>query len=110
MKSHAFLLLAITLSGCAANVVPQATGGSKADGTVVLSYEIGIFRRAVIDHNAALALAKKKCQNWGYLSAEQFGGVKRECTSVSNYGSTSDPSCNRHRFDITYQCLGQPDD
>lgn len=107
-KDFCLGMCAIVVTGCAANITPLATGGSKADGVVVMSYRLGVFRKAVIDYDATLAIAIDKCQKWGYESAEAFGGATRECKGVSDYGGDGEPSCTNHLYEITYQCLDTP--
>jgi hypothetical protein len=74
----------------------QATGGSKADGTVDLSFNYGLFEKPVVDWQAALVTAKQKCAAWGYKDAESFGGQKRSC---------QDGDCDNVIVTVTYQCI-----
>ena len=39
----------LAASSCATDITPFATGGSKADGTVSMSYEYRSFEQPVID-------------------------------------------------------------
>eukprot|EP01133_Synstelium_polycarpum_P020822 gene20822-25010_t len=43
------LVLACSMSSCAVQKTMQATGGSRADGTVKLSYEYGQFEQPTVD-------------------------------------------------------------
>lgn len=94
---------AAILSGCATNVTPQATGGSRADGTVIMSYQYGGLEKPVVDWNTSKARASARCQSWGYTSAEPFGGTNSICLYGNIYG------CNRFQINITYQCTGRPE-
>ncbi|HOO81886.1 MAG TPA: YecR family lipoprotein [Alphaproteobacteria bacterium] len=93
------LLVVIFLSGCAVNKTMYATGGSKADGTVTLSYSYGGFEQPVVDYASALTTAKDKCKAWGYKNAEAFGGESLKCLAYNAYG------CTQQQVDVMYQCL-----
>tara|TARA_R110002020_G_scaffold57074_2_gene157306 strand:- start:1326 stop:1628 length:303 start_codon:yes stop_codon:yes gene_type:complete len=94
------LSAALVLSGCAASVTPLPTGGSKSDGVVVLSYQLGTLRKPVIDWEATLNTATQKCQAWGFRSAEAFGGSEYSCVGTDMNGN-----CTQRRTNISYQCL-----
>jgi hypothetical protein len=93
---------ALILTACATEKVLQATGGSRADGTVELSYEYGMFEQPHIHTEEALETATKRCAAWGYTGAEPFGGQKNQCEQFSQYG------CTRNLVTISYQCTGTP--
>jgi hypothetical protein len=78
-----------------------ATGGSKSDGTVKLSYQYGIFDEVKIDNNHAIQTAIKKCGRWGYTNAEAFGGSISHCQAYNGYGN-----CVRRLVTTEYQCIG----
>ena len=92
---------AFVLIGCAKQVAMVPTGGSRADGTVTLSYEIGSMQKAQIDPAQAQVAASQRCTAWGYSSAQAFGGETRQCQQSSEYG------CMRWFVSMTYQCLGK---
>jgi len=97
---RAVLLMSLFLiSACATNVTPQATGGSKADGTVTVSYEYGMFEQPVVNWTVANSTAKERCKAWHYENAEAFGGSQNRCLAVDGYGN-----CARTQVNITYQC------
>ena len=77
-----------------------ATGGSRADGIVRLSYEYGSFNKVKIDEAEGLRTAQARCQTWGYKDAEAFGGVTRQCQASNMYG------CMRWTVTKEYQCVG----
>jgi YecR-like lipoprotein len=96
------VLSAVTLiSGCAVQKVMVPTGGSRADGTVELSYEYGLFEQPVIDMTQASQSAAQRCRAWGYSDAEAFGGRKSQCQAHDVYGN-----CNHWIVTTQFQCTG----
>jgi len=94
--------LVLGVTGCATVKTLQATGGSRADGVVDLSYEYGMFEQPIVDQNQALLTATGRCQAWGYSGAEPFGGTKSVCQQSSGSGG-----CLRFLVTVAYQCTGQ---
>jgi hypothetical protein len=94
------LTVALFLVGCSTTRVTTPTGGSRADGTVDLTYEYGGLENAQVDWSSAQSQAEEKCHGWGYAGAERFGGEKRTCMMAGGYG------CNMWQATITYQCTG----
>lgn len=94
------LALAALICGCSVNKDLVPTGGSRADGTVDLSFSIGEFQQAQIDWVKADGSARERCAAWGYTSANRFGGEKRQCAQWSQYG------CSFWNVTVTYQCTG----
>lgn len=90
----------VTLSGCATVETLQATGGSRSDGMIAMSYSYGKFEQPKPRWDAALKVARDRCQNWGYSNAEKFGGSTRQCQSGDSYG------CNHWLVTVKYQCTG----
>ncbi len=99
-RTTALLASLIVLGSCATPMNYVATGGSKSDGTVRLSYEFESFQDPVLNEQQGLELAKSKCAIWGYTGAEPFGGKLRNCTNFSKDG------CNRYLVTTEYQCFG----
>ena len=98
---YAGLLAALfVIAGCSTPKTMVATGGSRADGTVTLSYEHGLFQRPVVDMQQAAVTATEKCRVWGYTDAEAFGGGISHCASYTPDG------CVRWLVTATYQCTG----
>jgi YecR-like lipoprotein len=97
-----WVCLSVTvLIGCSVNKELVATGGSKADGTVDMSYDVGMLEDPKIDLVRAQQQAIQRCAAWGYKSAEPFGGEQRTCQAFNGYGN-----CLRWNAKVTYQCLG----
>lgn len=94
------LALLMVLSGCTVSKILVPTGGSRADGTVELSYELGPYEKAEVDMVKAQQQAKSRCASWGYENAEMFGGQKKTCNMPSMGG------CNQWLVTVQYQCLG----
>lgn len=102
MKSK-LLILFIVLGGCATPVTMEATGGSRSDGTVELSYNYNELESPVVDPGQALATAREKCGAWGYKDAEAFGEGVSQCSHYNGNGN-----CIAHIVTVTYQCIGSP--
>ncbi len=100
-----FIITSLTgltiLTACATIKVPEATGGSRADGIINLSYDIyETIEQPVINWQQAQQTAKARCQGWGYNNAQQFGGGTSQCLQ---YGDASH-ECIQSRVTIAYQC------
>jgi len=95
------VLLALFVSGCVSSKEWAATGGSRSDGVVRLSYEVGNFERVELDEQQAIALASRRCSTWGYAGAEAFGGTTRHCNLHGGLGG-----CARWLVTKEYQCTG----
>jgi len=77
-----------------------ATGGSKADGVINLSYEFSNLEMPVVDKNQGKMQAEKRCIDWGYAGAKQFDETVSYCINPSNAG------CQLWRTTLMYQCTG----
>ena len=97
-------IVGLTLGSCATTVKKElvATGGSRADGTVQLSFEHGSLEKPQLDEAQGLETARVRCRAWGYSDAQTFGGMARNCQLANQYG------CTRWYVTINYQCLGKP--
>ncbi len=95
------LLSIVFLAGCFPPPTPWiAEGGSKADGTVKLLHEYSRFNPPIATREQALALAKSKCEKWGYADAEEFGAVINTCLQINGFGE-----CNHTRATAEFQCI-----
>ncbi|OOF46580.1 hypothetical protein BKK52_11240 [Rodentibacter trehalosifermentans] len=100
MKKLLLTGLACTLLvGCTVHKELVATGGSKSDGTIELSYTYSGFEVPKISEEQGLEVAKKRCSSWGYKNAEKFGGKRQVCTMPTGFG------CNEFTVTMQYQCL-----
>lgn len=103
MKTLFAAILAVAaLAGCAVPMKMVPTGGSRADGTVKLSYDYGSFQIPKLDAAQGVQDATGRCKAWGYTGAEAFGGATTICIN-SAIGS-----CNMYRATVEYQCTGNP--
>jgi|SaaInlStandDraft_1057018.scaffolds.fasta_scaffold440080_1 hypothetical protein len=101
MKKFALAVVALgLLAACEVEKTPVPTDGSKADGSVVLSYQVGAYEIPKVDWSAAQSSAVQRCRAWGYSSASAFDGDVRRCESSDVYGS-----CTMTTISRTYQCL-----
>ncbi len=104
MKTTVLLLPALLLStGCATIKTLEATGGSRSDGTVELSYVYGVFEAPQVQWQQGLLTASERCAAWGYSDAEAFGGEKRSCQLPGTY------RCLEFFVTVTYQCISAGD-
>ena len=100
IKGTTISVLAIAiLQGCAVQKELVPTGGSRADGTVKMSFESGLFEKPQIDTQKAINTAKQRCAAWGYSGAEAFGGASKKCTNND---------CSRWIITYEFQCTGTP--
>ncbi|HEU0095519.1 MAG TPA: YecR family lipoprotein [Rhizomicrobium sp.] len=93
--------VALIVAGCAVQKELVPTGGSRADGTVNLSFQYGLFEKPEVDMNKASVLAAQRCTAWGYKGAEPFGGHTSKCEQVNGYGN-----CILTTVTVAYQCTG----
>lgn len=98
-----FALSGMILGGCAVKKDYVATGGSKSDATVTLSYNYSSMEKPLVNASQAQSLADSRCQVWGYDGAESFGSEFTTCTFRNGYG------CSQYRVDTEYQCIGSTD-
>lgn len=102
-RTWVILILALAISGCATQETLVPTGGSRADGTVQLSYEYGLFQKPTVDVSQATQAAANSCAAWGYSGAQPFGGQLAKCEAFNGYGN-----CIRTLVTVTFQCTGSP--
>jgi hypothetical protein len=104
MKYKKVLVLGVTgvlMTGCAVNKDWSATGGSRADAVVRLSYELQEMEKPVLNEQQAVNLATRRCKSWGYSGAEAFGGVTRQCNATGGFSG-----CSQWTVTKEYQCTG----
>jgi hypothetical protein len=72
----------------------------RADGTVKMAYEFGMFEMPKIDMQQGQDAATQRCKSWGYTNAEAFGGQTKTCSSFGG------GACNSWLVTVEYQCTG----
>ncbi len=100
-KLISIFVFIIALSGCSVNKDWVATGGSRADATVKLSYQYGQGQDVHVSEQQGIELAKKRCGVWGYTGAEAFGGITTQCNQMGSFGCADGIAIKE------YQCTGQ---
>jgi len=95
------LVVLFVLSGCSTPKHWSATGGSRSDATVTLSYEVSEFEKPVLSASEAISLAKRRCRSWGYSGAEAFGGTTRSCAQFGGFNG-----CRTWVVSKEFQCSG----
>lgn len=94
-------LTALVLLGCATRKDWTATGGSRSDGVIRLSYELGEFEKPQLSEQQAINLARQRCKAWGYSGTEAFGGLTRQCSQSGGFSG-----CTLWMVTKEYQCTG----
>lgn len=95
-----FLSSIVLLSSCATVKHLKATGGSKSDGTIKLSYEYGWLEEPKVDMQEGTKTAQRRCSAWGYTGAEAFTGSTEHCVDRKSL------NCDRWLVTIEFQCTG----
>jgi hypothetical protein len=105
MKKYKSMLMIVTasifLSACSAPKTMFPVSGSRADGTIKMAYNYQEFESPVVDMRKAKRDAIKKCQTWGYDSAEAFGGQTQRCINGGGFSG-----CSKTEVVVEYQCMG----
>ncbi len=94
------ILCCLLTYGCVEKRIPQAASGSRAHGTVELTFDYSPALPTEVDWKEAERRAAHRCQNWGYSQAERFDIINRECIQPH-----SEEGCMRYRVDVLYQCV-----
>jgi len=95
------LVVLLILSGCTTQKHWSATGGSRSDATVRLSYSYKEFESPVLSASEATALARRRCMTWGYGGAEAFGGSTQTCSQFGGFNG-----CRMWTVTKEFQCTG----
>src|SRR5215469_4366612 len=103
LNRSAVLAALLLVGACATNVDMVPTNGSRADGTIDMSFQYGIFQKPIVDTDKAMAQAQETCHGWGYTGARPFGGSNQTCLVRNGYGN-----CLRVQVDVRFQCTGSP--
>jgi hypothetical protein len=101
-ESVIVLLVALLSTGCAVQKNYGASGGSKSDGTVKMSYTYGAFQIPKVNEAGALKMATSRCNSWGYDSAQSFDFVDKRCQQYS-----ADMGCIAWIVTKEFQCTSK---
>ncbi|HBL7015546.1 YecR family lipoprotein [Serratia marcescens] len=99
MRNLGIIIASLLLVACSTVTDMAATGGSRADGIVEMSYQYVPFQTVKIDKSKAQQSAARRCQSWGYKSAESFDDGLQTCIDRDMF------SCNAYRVTVRYQCV-----
>lgn len=102
MKFLLTILFIIFLSGCVSTPMQwHASGGSKADGIVELSYTYNYMQKPVTSETQGVARAGQMCMSWGYLEVEALDFLERSCQMGDYLG------CDVWVVTRKYQCINR---
>jgi hypothetical protein len=90
----AFIALAI---GCTTYKLWNEAGSDQDAATVDLSYEFRKFENPQVDERAGQQMARERCKDWGYTSAQRKGEDRQCIDGVED-------SCSRWRVIRQYRC------
>lgn len=90
------LLLAALLGGCAA-VVPEPMTADRAAGTITFVADRSLSPASDADWSAAQVEADRRCEAWGYTSADAMAVICNERLLGGR--------CNDARLIRQYQCV-----
>ena len=91
--------MATIITGCSTYKTLTATGGSRSDGVVELSYQYAYFQKPIVEWGQALITATQRCKAWGYYGAERFDSYSTQCQKRDVLFN-----CMSQHVTITYQC------
>ena len=99
-----FAIATLVLAACVpiqepAAIVPQATGGNLAQGSVEMSYTKSPLIRLRVDWMAAQQSAVNRCNGWGFSGAQAYANDRKECVSTDANGN-----CRVEQITRVYQC------
>jgi hypothetical protein len=77
--SRLLFAVLMSLAGCTTYKLWTETGSDPELGTVQLSYEYRKYESPQLDERAGIQMARERCQDWGFSSAQRKG-EDRECT------------------------------
>jgi len=95
------ILFLFLFSSCETVKYLSLTDGSKSDGTLTFSYDVGSFEKPIVQWETAITKAKKTCVGWGYTGADWLGDGTKNCIQYNQYG------CINFRYTYLAQCTGE---
>ena len=97
MQRFLFIAVLVSITGCTTYKLWNDAGSDSDLGTVKLSYEYRKFENPMVDERAGVEMARERCKDWGYPSAQRKS-EDRKCID----GEQS--SCSRWRVIREYRC------
>jgi len=106
MKFSVLTIAAVSLliAGCVpiqepAAIVPQATGGNLAQGSVEMSYTRIPRMTPAVDWIAAQQTAVSRCSSWGFSGAQAYENDRMACVATN-----ANAQCTSEQVTRVYQC------
>ena len=91
------ILTALFAGGCTTYKLWSVADSDRDSATVSLFYEYRKFESPQVDERAGVEMARERCKDWGYPSAQRKG-EDRQCVEGQ------EPSCSRWRVIREYRC------
>jgi hypothetical protein len=91
--------LLLTLTGCTTYKTWSVADSDRDTATVALFYEYRKFESPQVDERAGLEMARERCRDWGYPTAQRKG-EDRQCVG-------DELNCSRWRVIREYRCTGE---
>lgn len=92
------MTIIVLLAGCTTYKLWNVADSDRGTATVSLFYEYRKFESPQVDERAGVEMAKERCRDWGYPSAQRKS-EDRQCVE----GEAS--SCSKWRVLREYRCL-----
>ncbi len=99
IRLPAFCLFAAAalLAGCTTYKLWSVADSDQEAATVALFYEYRKFENPQVDERAGVQMARERCKDWGYGSAQRKGEDRQCLEGVET-------SCSRWRVIREYRC------
>lgn len=92
--------LSLLCTGCTTYKTWSVADSDRDTATVALFYEYRKFESPQADERAGVEMAKERCRDWGYPSAQRKG-EDRKCVEGQ------EPGCSRWQLIREYRCTGE---
>ena len=89
--------LLLTLTGCTTYKTWSVADSDRDSATVALFYEYRKFESPQVDERAGVEMARERCKDWGYPSAQRKSEDRKCIDGVES-------SCSRWRVIREYRC------
>lgn len=98
MNRLTLVAILVLATGCTTYKLWNEAGSDQDSATVDLSYEYGKFENPMVDERAGVEMARERCKDWGYPSAQRKG-EDRQCIDGI------ETSCGKWRVTRHYRCV-----